>query len=253
MEMMKNDEESKKPAKIMPETIYESDPEFEEYLRTYGSNRFGSRTSRTNFGSSNTSLVCSRNSSRGDEERKVRSTCDSRFYGSGSSPLQGCHLQQGNSERETTKELLIFQTIIPEGVNAIAAKGEWEEIDMAVDSGATETVIGENMLSSVELNESWASKNGVEYEVANGERIPNLGEKKFQGVTTSGTTRNLTAQVCEVNKALLSVKKIIAAGNRVVFDEDGSFIEDKNNGERIWLKEERGMFMLKMWVKNSVF
>jgi hypothetical protein len=39
----------------------------------------------------------------------------------------------------------------------------------------------------------------------------------------------------------------------VVFDEDGSFIEDKNNGERIWLKEERGMFMLKMWVKNSVF
>jgi hypothetical protein len=49
------------------------------------------------------------------------------------------------------------------------------------------------------------------------------------------------------------VKKIIAAGNRVVFDEEGSFIEDKSTGERMWMKDEGGMFMLKMWVKSSVF
>jgi hypothetical protein len=151
------------------------------------------------------------------------------------------------------EELRIFQTIMPEGVNAISVKGEWEEIEMAVDSGATETVVNEDMLKSIETKDSWASKHGVEYEVANGERIPNMGEKKFQGITEGGTMRNLTAQVCEVNKALLSVKKIIAAGNRVVFDEDGSYIEDKNSQEKIWLKEDKGMFMLKMWVKNSVF
>ena len=109
------------------------------------------------------------------------------------------------------------------------------------------------MLTSVETRESWGSKKGVEYEVANGETIPNLGEKKFHGVTESGITRNLTAQVCEVNKALLSVKKIISAGNRVTFDDAGSFIEDKITGEKIWLKEEGGMFLLKMWVKGSVF
>ena len=38
------------------------------------------------------------------------------------------------------------------------------------------------------------------------------------------------------------------AGNRVVFDEDGSYIEDKNTGERMWLKEKDGMYMLKLWV-----
>ena len=66
-------------------------------------------------------------------------------------------------------------------------------------------------------------------------------------------TRNITAQVCDVNKALLSVKKIIAAGNRVTFDEEGSFIEDKSSGEKMWLREDKGMFMLKMWVKGSLF
>ena len=75
-----------------------------------------------------------------------------------------------------------------------------------------------------------ASKRGVEYEVANGEKIPNLGEKKFRGVTIEGKSRNITAQVCDVNKALLSVKKVMSAGNRVVFDGDGSYIEDKASG-----------------------
>ena len=96
-------------------------------------------------------------------------------------------------------------------------------------------------------------QNGVEYEVANGERIPNMGEKKFEGVTEEGLGRNITAQVCDVNKALLSVKKITAAGNRVVFDEEGSFIEDKVTGEKLWLREDKGMYMLKMWIKNTVF
>jgi len=152
-----------------------------------------------------------------------------------------------------TRTLCPLRTIMPEGLNPVSAKGEWELIEMAVDSGATETVVSDEMLTSVETKESWGSKKGVEYEVANGETIPNLGEKKFHGVTENGITRNLTAQVCEVNKALLSVKKIIAAGNRVTFDEAGSFIEDKMTGEKIWLKDEGGMFMLKMWVKNSFF
>ena len=65
--------------------------------------------------------------------------------------------------------------------------------------------------------------------------------------------RNLTAQVCEVNKALLSVKRVVQAGNKVVFDADGSYIEDKSTGEKMWLREENGMYMLRMWVKTEGF
>ena len=50
----------------------------------------------------------------------------------------------------------------------------------------------------------------------------NLGENNFVAYGEQGEARTFRAQVCDVKKALLSVKKIMKAGNRVVFDEDGS-------------------------------
>ncbi len=69
-------------------------------------------------------------------------------------------------------------------------------------------------------------------------------------MTEEGISRQITAQVCEVNKALLSVQKVVAQGNRVVFDKDGSYIESKDHkGERMWMTEKNGMYMLKLWVR----
>ena len=99
------------------------------------------------------------------------------------------------------ENLNILETVEPEGINTLEDP-EWEEIELAVDSGATETVIGEEALKSVKLLEGSAFKRGVQYEVANGIRIQNLGEKKFTGWTSEGLAREITAQVCEVNKAL---------------------------------------------------
>ena len=64
----------------------------------------------------------------------------------------------------------------------------------------------------------------------------------------------MRAQVCDVNKALLSVAKTVKMGNRVVFEDEGSYIEDKTTGERMYLEERGGMYMLKLWVrKNQAF
>ena len=109
-------------------------------------------------------------------------------------------------------------------------EGEWEQVDFAVDSGASETVVSEDMLETVQTKEGVASKRGVSYEVANGVRIPNRGEKQFTGFTEENMSRQLTAQVCDVNKALLSVAKVVKSGNRVVFEESGSYIEDLYTG-----------------------
>ena len=106
-------------------------------------------------------------------------------------------------------------------------------------------------MASIELKEGAASHRGTEYEVANGIRIPNRGEKKFVAYTEEGSMRSITAQVCEVNKPLLSVRKVMAGGSRVVFDEEGSYIESKATGEITALKESGGMFMLKMWVQRQ--
>ena len=155
--------------------------------------------------------------------------------------------------RRTQKkeQMRMLQTIEPSGLCAIK-EGEWECIDLAVDSGATETVIGDDMVMSVSTTEGPASKRGVMYEIANGDQIPNLGEKKFVGQTVEGLAKKITAQVADVNKALLSVRKIVAAGNRVVFDEE-SYIEDRVTGERMWMHDDQGMYMLKMWIKNGPF
>lgn len=155
-------------------------------------------------------------------------------------------------ERKEVKaeKVKMLLTINPQSMNSVEEHGEWEEIDMAVDSGATETVVGSDMLTSIETYQGEAAKRGVEYEVASGSTIPNLGEKKFVAVGEEGHMRRMRAQVCDVNKPLLSVHRMVQAGNRVVFDPVGSFVEDTVTGERMNLTEQGGMYMLKLWVKN---
>ena len=141
-------------------------------------------------------------------------------------------------------------TILPSEISAIRDDG-WEEIELMVDSGASETVMSEDMLQSVETKEGRGSKNGVVYEVANGVRIANLGEKKFLGTSGEGISRQITAQVCDVNKGLLSVSKMMRSGHRVVFDQNGSYIEDPTSGEIMNLQERNGVFVLRLWTKAS--
>ena len=131
---------------------------------------------------------------------------------------------------------------------AVEEVPEWEVLEMAVDSGASATVIGEEMVKAV------AAQNirpDVKYEVADGSHIPHMGEKKVNAFTECGLSRNLVAQVTEVNKALLSVSKIVGAGNRVVFDDEGSYIEHKTSGEWMPLEERGGIYVLKMWVPRE--
>ena len=61
----------------------------------------------------------------------------------------------------------------------------------------------------------------------------------------------MVAAVTEVDDALLSVSKVVKAGNKVVFDESGSYIELKSSGEVSPLIEQRGLYKLKMWVPKD--
>ena len=88
--------------------------------------------------------------------------------------------------------------------------------------------------------------------MANGERIPNLGEKLFSGLTDAeGHQRSIRAQVCDVSKPLLSVSRLVRAGNSVIFSAQGSYIEDGQTGEKIHLEEHQGMYHLRLWVPTK--
>ena len=122
---------------------------------------------------------------------------------------------------------------------------------MIVDSGASEPVVGEGMLMNLPIRENLASRSGVEYEVANGVRILNLGEKLVNGTTNEGMQRCIRAQVCDLNKPLLSVRKLVTAGNSVVFDPERSYNQDGWSGEKMWLSDNGGMLTLKLWMKGD--
>ena len=47
--------------------------------------------------------------------------------------------------------------------------------------------------------------------------------------------------LCAVSQALLSVKKVVEVGHRVVFEEENSYIEDVKTKEKMHLQERGGM------------
>ena len=59
-----------------------------------------------------------------------------------------------------------------------------------------------------------------------------------------GKVKGMNFEVTDCKKPLASVAKIVDKGNRVVFDEDESYIYNKKTGEKIMLERERGTFVM---------
>ena len=127
-------------------------------------------------------------------------------------------------------------------------EGEWEPIQITIDSGAAESVSPSEAYQQYPTEESEGSRRGVRYVTANGDRIPNEGQKRLALMTEGGQQRGMTFQVCEVNRPLGSVSRICGQGHTVVFDDDGSYIMNKASGQTTWLRQEGGVYMLDAWV-----
>lgn len=136
-------------------------------------------------------------------------------------------------------------------ISAISAD-TWVNVELTVDSGAEEAVapthIGEHI--SIEAG----NKLGVEYEVANGATIPNLGERRCKFMTEACSMEKfVTLQVADVHKALLPVSKIVDNGHTVVFSLQGSYIQDGWTGEKMEMKRTGGTYVLNAWLKAADF
>jgi len=96
------------------------------------------------------------------------------------------------------------------------------------------------------------------YEVVNGAIIENQGERRFTSVcfdcegNTRGILRRFTAQVCDVNKALLSVGRLEDAGYEVKFGGRGrSWIRDNSTDEKMMMEKWGHSYILGLWVRTS--
>jgi hypothetical protein len=125
-----------------------------------------------------------------------------------------------------------------------------EKLEVIVDSGAVDHVIPEKELPGIPTMATEVSKKGMYYVAANGGKIYNKGIKIIEGETENGINACMKFQVAGVTKALGSVKKICEAGNRVVFEDGNSYIEDKKSGTRTKIKEENGRYVMELFIGN---
>ena len=83
-----------------------------------------------------------------------------------------------------------------------------------------------------------------QYKSADGSYIPHKGQKIY------GLPKQVTASVTNVDSPLLSVAQIVRAGSTVVFNREGSYVQDEN-GEKIPIEQKGGLVTLKMWVPRE--
>ena len=124
---------------------------------------------------------------------------------------------------------------------------EWVEIELTADSGACDTVIPRNVAESIPILPSLASLQGMEYEVANGQSIPNLGERRCL-VWTEGATdvKKMNMQVADVHKGLLSLSRCADMGFEGRFGRKAGALICEKTGEVIPLVRKGNLYVLRV-------
>ena len=79
--------------------------------------------------------------------------------------------------------------------------------------------------------------------------IKHYGEKKVAFLNpTDGRLTGMPFQACDVKRPLAAIKKICEKGNLVQFGpwdcDNYMYIKNVASGEKIWLKQERGQYIL---------
>ena len=123
---------------------------------------------------------------------------------------------------------------------------EWMEIEITIDSGACDTVMPDNMCPHISLLSSDSSRAGLEYEVANGEGLPNLGEKKCLMMTEdSDMMKRVIFQCADVHKALLSVSRVADLGYECVLGKSGGQLRDVVTGDVVPLHRRENLYVMR--------
>ena len=120
---------------------------------------------------------------------------------------------------------------------------------ITVDSGACETVVPTNACPQVRVSPSEASRRGDKYEVANGNVIPNVGEKRCRVMTAgSRVEKHITFQCADVDMPVLSSRKLCEAGREVLYKKNGGVSIDTKTGQTSKIVQRGRVYYLKLHV-----
>ena len=132
-------------------------------------------------------------------------------------------------------------------VAPLAKEASMRSVRAVIDSGAEDTVAPPGVLPG-EVAPSKMSRAGSCYRAANGAAIKNLGQMVTRFTTKEGTSCGMPFQIAEVERPLVSVARLVDAGNRVEFDRDGGRIINAVSGKVVRLRRDGNIFALEMFV-----
>ena len=131
-------------------------------------------------------------------------------------------------------------------INGVNYPAQLERLEAMVDSGAAVPAIPRTAAAQYPVRAHASS--GRTYYAANGTQVKDEGMRSPLTRTGEGQTRSVDFSVCSVRRPIISVGKAVEKGQRIVFDSDGSYVEDKASGERTAIEKKSGVFVMKMWV-----
>ena len=132
-------------------------------------------------------------------------------------------------------QLCPFKTPTGDKKKPTADPRTWEVISSVVDSGATVPALHPETGFGYEVEESDASRAGVEYDTAGSETLPALGRKRLAVITPEGALRGYQSEVANVSSPLQSVRTLLSNKHCVLFglgpNEEEHLIINKVSGE----------------------
>ena len=161
---------------------------------------------------------------------------------------------RGYREKTKGKEAALICAKVSRGAVSSTERKGWQEIEVTFDSGATDPVMPLRMCEGISIQPSPQSLRGAEYEVANGETIPNVGERRCEVMTAGSRIPKLMHfQICDVHKPVLSAARVADMGYRSVLDKDGGYLEDLHSGDWIPLERRGSLYVMRLWVREAGF
>ena len=131
--------------------------------------------------------------------------------------------------------------------------GEFREIEVefTLDSGACNHVMdAETNAPGYRIRDSPGSRRGQNFLAADGRRIPNEGEVVLNLMAPNGgggeEKIELTSQVAEITRPLLSVSKLCEKGYTCLFTKDGGDLLDAEGRSMMHFKEANGLYTASM-------
>jgi hypothetical protein len=128
----------------------------------------------------------------------------------------------------------------------------YEMVEALMDSGAGECVCGPQHFSGIDMKvDPGRAGAGTEYICADGGRIPNMGEKSIPGLSDEGSRLAINFQVTTVDRPLIAVSKLTAAGHDVWFGQHHGVITHGSTGKQTTFAKRNGVYVLRIWAPHA--